>query len=55
MEMLAKKDTAASGSSYYEPTKSDYCLCLAIHAPRKGIVEVVSFTMPSEIISIFRH
>ncbi|CAL9016976.1 unnamed protein product [Prunus brigantina] len=40
MEMLAKKDTAASGSRYYEPTKSDYCLCLAIHAPRKGIVEI---------------
>ncbi|KAM1057702.1 hypothetical protein ACFX2A_031614 [Malus domestica] len=40
MEMLVKKDTAASSSRYYEPTKSDYCLCLAIHAPRKGIVEI---------------
>ena len=39
-EMLVSKDTAASSSSYYEPVKSDYCLCLAIHAPRKGIVEV---------------
>ncbi|KAK6270122.1 hypothetical protein POUND7_007227 [Theobroma cacao] len=29
-----------SSSSYCEPGKSDYCLCLAIHAPRKGIVEV---------------
>ena len=41
MEMLVKRDTAAASSSnYYEPVKSDYCLCLAIHAPRKGIVEV---------------
>ncbi|KAJ9671443.1 hypothetical protein PVL29_025247 [Vitis rotundifolia] len=39
-EMLVSKDTAASSSSNYEPVKSDYCLCLAIHAPRKGIVEV---------------
>jgi hypothetical protein len=40
MEMLVKKDIASSSSTYYEPTKSDYCLCLAIHAPRKGIIEV---------------
>ncbi|KAH0986520.1 hypothetical protein GBA52_013697 [Prunus armeniaca] len=35
-----KKILQLPGSSYYEPTKSDYCLCLAIHAPRKGIVEI---------------
>ncbi|KAK2355279.1 hypothetical protein P8452_75435 [Trifolium repens] len=40
MEMLVKKDIASSSSTYYEPTKSDYCLCLAIHAPRKGIIEI---------------
>ncbi|KAA8524003.1 hypothetical protein F0562_010566 [Nyssa sinensis] len=40
MEMLVNRDTAASSSTYYEHVKSDYCLCLAIHAPRKGIVEV---------------
>ncbi|XP_004516083.1 uncharacterized protein [Cicer arietinum] len=40
MEMLVNKDTASSSSTYYEPTKSDYCLCLAIHAPRKGIIEI---------------
>lgn len=34
------KDTASSSSTYYEPMKSDYCLCLAIHAPRKGIIEI---------------
>jgi len=39
MEMLVNKDSASS-SSYSEPSKSDYCLCLAIHAPRKGIIEV---------------
>lgn len=41
MEMLVNRDTAASSSTtYYEPIKSDYCLCLAIHAPRKGIIEI---------------
>lgn len=40
MEMLVKKDIASSSSSYSEPLKSDYCLCLAIHAPRKGIIEI---------------
>ncbi|KAF5478556.1 hypothetical protein F2P56_005105 [Juglans regia] len=40
MEMLVNRDTTAPSSSYYEPVKSDYCLCLAIHAPRKGIIEI---------------
>ncbi|RZC08803.1 Rab3 GTPase-activating protein non-catalytic subunit isoform B [Glycine soja] len=40
MEMLVNKDIASSSSSYSEPLKSDYCLCLAIHAPRKGIIEI---------------
>ncbi|OMO74763.1 Rab3-GAP regulatory subunit [Corchorus capsularis] len=40
MEMLVNRDAIGSSSSYHEPGKSDYCLCLAIHAPRKGIVEV---------------
>ncbi|CAL1354392.1 unnamed protein product [Linum trigynum] len=40
MEMLINNDNPGSHSSYHEPVKSDYCLCLAIHAPRKGIVEV---------------
>ncbi|GMP53134.1 hypothetical protein CsSME_00018693 [Camellia sinensis var. sinensis] len=40
MEMLVNRDSATSSSAYYEHVKSDYCLCLAIHAPRKGIVEV---------------
>ncbi|EOY20408.1 Rab3 GTPase-activating protein non-catalytic subunit isoform 1 [Theobroma cacao] len=32
MEMLVNKEAIGSGCSYYEPGKSDYCLCLAIHA-----------------------
>ncbi|XP_050943914.1 uncharacterized protein LOC103501813 isoform X3 [Cucumis melo] len=42
MEMLVNRDTASSSSNSmdYEPAKNDYCLCLAIHAPRKGIVEI---------------
>ncbi|KAF7822630.1 rab3 GTPase-activating protein non-catalytic subunit [Senna tora] len=40
MEMLVNKDFASSSSTHYEPMKSDYCLCLAIHAPRKGIIEI---------------
>ncbi|XP_015954040.1 uncharacterized protein LOC107478416 [Arachis duranensis] len=40
MEMLVNRDTTSSSSNHYEPVKSDYCLCLAIHAPRKGIIEI---------------
>lgn len=35
------KDCAMKRPVGYEYEKSDYCLCLAIHAPRKGIVEVL--------------
>lgn len=38
VEMLVNKNSARPAHSEY--SKSDYCLCLAIHAPRKGIVEV---------------
>jgi hypothetical protein len=41
VEMLLNKDKASSSSTHLEYTKSDYCLCLAIHAPRKGIIEVI--------------
>ncbi|KAL6543321.1 hypothetical protein OROHE_010841 [Orobanche hederae] len=40
VEMLAGKDKPASSPIGNEHSKSDYCLCLAIHAPRKGIVEM---------------
>lgn len=54
MEMLVNRDTAASSSSYYEPVKSDYCLCLVIHAPRKGIIEVEYFPL-TEALFLFQH
>lgn len=40
VEMRVSRDKASSSSASYEQTKSDYCLCLAIHAPRKGIIEI---------------
>ncbi|XP_022941015.1 rab3 GTPase-activating protein non-catalytic subunit-like [Cucurbita moschata] len=40
MEMLVNRDAASSSSIDYEPEKNDYCLCLAIHAPKMGIVEI---------------
>ncbi|XP_015876259.3 uncharacterized protein LOC107412934 [Ziziphus jujuba] len=40
MEMLVNRDAAGSSSTFHEPLKSDYCLCLVIHAPRKGILEI---------------
>jgi len=53
MEMLVSKDIASSSSSYSEPSKSDYCLCLAIHAPRKGIIEVSLFPRITSELQIF--
>lgn len=40
VEMLVNKDSSTLKSAHHEHIKSDYCLCLAIHAPRKGIVEI---------------
>ncbi|CAI9088809.1 OLC1v1023246C1 [Oldenlandia corymbosa var. corymbosa] len=40
VEMLVKKNSSATRFSSYAYEKSDYCLCLVIHAPRKEIVEV---------------
>lgn len=37
VERLVNKESIGS----HERVKSNYCLCLAIHAPRKGIVEVI--------------
>ncbi|KAJ4726448.1 putative Rab3 gtpase-activating protein non-catalytic subunit [Melia azedarach] len=52
MEMLVNKDNATSSSAYYEPVKSDYCLCLAIHAPRKGIIEVWKMRTGPRLLTI---
>ncbi|CAN1147176.1 Rab3 GTPase-activating protein non-catalytic subunit [Linum perenne] len=52
MEMLVNKDNAGASSSYYQPKKSEYCLCLAIHAPRKGIVEVWQMRSGGRILAV---
>eukprot|EP00257_Ricinus_communis_P019148 XP_015578056.1 rab3 GTPase-activating protein non-catalytic subunit [Ricinus communis] len=52
MEMQVKRDNAGASSSYYEPSKSDYCLCLAIHAPRKGIIEVWQMRTGPRLLTI---
>ncbi|KAL5989682.1 hypothetical protein ACLOJK_010575 [Asimina triloba] len=52
MEMLVDQDTASPSSPYYGHSKNDYCLCLAIHAPRKGIVEVWKMRIGPRLLTI---
>ncbi|KAK9085684.1 hypothetical protein Sjap_026095 [Stephania japonica] len=52
MEMLVNKDTASSSTPVAEHSKSDYCLCLAIHAPRKGIIEVWQMRIGPRLVAI---
>ncbi|XP_051145692.1 uncharacterized protein LOC127261394 [Andrographis paniculata] len=52
VEMLAAKNKAAASSSDNRYSKSDYCLCLAIHAPRKGIVEVWQMRTGPRLLTI---
>ncbi|XP_059662724.1 uncharacterized protein LOC132308615 [Cornus florida] len=52
MEMLVNRDNKESTSAYYENVKSDYCLCLAIHAPRKGIIEVWQMRTGPRLLTI---
>ncbi|GFP78669.1 rab3 GTPase-activating protein non-catalytic subunit [Phtheirospermum japonicum] len=52
VEMLAGKDKAASRPTDSEHSKGDYCLCLAIHAPRKGIVEVWQMRTGPRLVTI---
>lgn len=52
METLVGRDKASSSSTYREYRKSDYCLCLAIHAPRKGIIEVWKMRTGPRILTI---
>ncbi|XP_020598575.1 rab3 GTPase-activating protein non-catalytic subunit [Phalaenopsis equestris] len=40
IEALINKDRASTSSNYTGQRKNDYSLCLAIHAPRKGIIEI---------------
>ncbi|TVU09116.1 hypothetical protein EJB05_42577 [Eragrostis curvula] len=51
VEILLNKGKASS-SMPMEHTKSDYCLCLAIHAPRKGIIEVWQMRTGSRLLTI---
>ncbi|KAL3503116.1 hypothetical protein ACH5RR_037565 [Cinchona calisaya] len=48
VEILVKKNSATIRSPGYEYEKSDYCLCLAIHAPGKGISREVEFVLDSQ-------
>ncbi|EMS54467.1 hypothetical protein TRIUR3_28411 [Triticum urartu] len=52
VEMLRNKDKASSSSMHLDYTKSDYCLCLAIHAPRKGIIEVWQMRTGQRLLTI---
>lgn len=52
MEMLVSMNSAGASSSHHEPSKSDYCLCLAIHAPRKGIIEVWQMRTGPRLLTI---
>ncbi|CAD5183795.1 uncharacterized protein LOC103979735 [Musa acuminata AAA Group] len=52
VEMLVNRDKASSSSRCYEYTKSDYCLCLAIHAPRKEIIEIWKMRTGPRLLTI---
>ncbi|XP_077252218.1 rab3 GTPase-activating protein non-catalytic subunit [Tasmannia lanceolata] len=49
---ISSGDIASSSSASYEQSKSDYCLCLAIHAPRKGIIEVWKMRTGPRLLTI---
>ncbi|KAL4204561.1 hypothetical protein AMTRI_Chr01g110480 [Amborella trichopoda] len=51
MEMLVGKDMP-SNSVEYGNSKSDYCLCLAIHAPRREVVEVWKMRMGPRLLTL---
>ncbi|XP_023745236.2 uncharacterized protein LOC111893405 [Lactuca sativa] len=48
VERLVNKESIGS----HERVKSNYCLCLAIHAPRKGIVEIWQMRTGPRILTI---
>ncbi|XP_010924605.3 LOW QUALITY PROTEIN: uncharacterized protein [Elaeis guineensis] len=51
IEIPVNRDKASS-SAFYGYTKSDYCLCLAIHAPRKGIIEIWKMRTGPRVLTI---
>ncbi|KAJ3709332.1 hypothetical protein LUZ61_013037 [Rhynchospora tenuis] len=52
VEMLTKKEKPTTSSNYYGYSKNDYCLCLAIHAPRKGIIEIWQMRTGPRLLTI---
>lgn len=52
VEMRVSRDKASSSFTSSELTKSDYCLCLAIHAPRKGIIEIWKMRTGPRVLTI---
>ncbi|XP_047311087.1 rab3 GTPase-activating protein non-catalytic subunit [Impatiens glandulifera] len=52
MEMLVKGDSAASTSAYVNHVKNDYYLCLAIHAPKKEIIEIWQMRTGPRLLTI---
>lgn len=48
VERLVNKETPGA----HTHVKNDYCLCLAIHAPRKGIVEIWQMRTGPRIITV---
>ncbi|KAG0458272.1 hypothetical protein HPP92_023429 [Vanilla planifolia] len=52
MEALISKDKASTSSNYHEKRKNDYSLCLAIHAPRKGIIEIWKMRTGPRLLTI---
>ncbi|CAN6483768.1 unnamed protein product [Victoria cruziana] len=52
MEMLVGGDASSSDLPQNGKSKSDYCLCLAIHAPRKSIVEVWKMRIGPRLLTV---
>lgn len=53
MEASVGRDEGPSSSSWRDETKRDHCLCLAIHAPKKGIIEVLMLHSNSSSSTVF--
>ncbi|CAA6665629.1 unnamed protein product [Spirodela intermedia] len=52
MEASVGRDEGSSSSSWHDETKRDHCLCLAIHAPKKGIIEIWKMRTGPRLLTI---
>ncbi|KAI0524739.1 hypothetical protein KFK09_004123 [Dendrobium nobile] len=52
MEAMIDKDKASTSSNYPGLRKNDYYLCLAIHAPRKGIIEIWKMRTGTRLLTV---